>query len=90
MKKIAIDIKTNDWNRIITELRNSGWKTEFKYEGFDAGIDYDAVTLRDNENQIIEFTWDNWLEGDITCEESILKELENKFDIKFQIKETKE
>ena len=90
MRKTAVDIKTEIWNNIIAELQNNGWDTIFKYEGFDVGIDYDAITLKNNKNQIIEFTWDNWSEGDITSEEDILKELENKFDIKFQIKEIKE
>ena len=86
MKKTAVDIKTEVWNNIITELKNNGWDTIFKYEGFDAGIDYDAIALKNNKNQIIEFAWDNWCEGDITGEEDILKELENKFNINFQIK----
>jgi hypothetical protein len=89
MRKTAVDIKTEVWNNIISELKNNGWDTIFKYEGFDVGIDRDAVTLKNNKNQTIEFTWDNWSEGVITSEEEILKELENKFDIKFQRNKTK-
>ena len=36
--KVAINIKTEDWNRIINGLVNDGWKMKSKYDGFDAGL----------------------------------------------------
>jgi hypothetical protein len=41
----ASDIKTELWNAIIADLQQAGWKMTAKYNGFDAGIGYDALTL---------------------------------------------
>ena len=80
--KIATDIKTENWNRIIQGLIDDDWKLKMKYDGFDAGIDFDFLVLKKKQDKI-EFSWDNWVEGEIKCSEELMKMLENKFDLKF-------
>ncbi|WP_242927077.1 hypothetical protein [Pontibacter vulgaris] len=81
--KTATGIKTEDWNRIIRGLLDEGWVVSAKYDGFDAGIDYDFIILRDGK-RTIEFGWDNWMEGEIKATEEILEEITQKFEIDFK------
>ncbi|HUM51688.1 MAG TPA: hypothetical protein PK431_07715 [Chitinophagales bacterium] len=80
--KIATGILTEDWNRIIEELMNDGWKVISKYEGFDAGIDFDFLILKFKKKKIM-LAWDNWTEGKIKCNDDIMDELSIKFGITF-------
>ena len=80
--KIATDIKTEDWNRIIQGLLEEGWKMKNKYRGFDAGIDYDFLVLKKGESNI-EFAWGNWFEGEIKCDEEVMEMLQEKFKLQF-------
>jgi hypothetical protein len=84
--KIATDIKTEDWNKIIEGLMKDGWKLKMKYDGFDAGIDFDFLMLK-KKRQKIEFGWDNWVEGEIKCSDELMEILENKFNLKFKFGE---
>lgn len=84
--KTATDIKTADWNRIISGLQLEGWMVVSKYDEFDAGIDFDFLILRKNDEEII-FGWDNWVEGEIQCSAELMDELNKKFDISFSIGE---
>ena len=80
--KIATNIKTEDWNRIISGLKSENWKVESKYDEFDAGIDFDFLILKKNTEEII-FGWDNWVEGEIKCSDKLMSELRSKFNIDF-------
>ena len=80
--KVAINIKTEDWNRIIAGLVNKGWKINSKYDGFDAGIDFDFLVLTKGLKKIT-FGWDNWLEGEIKCSDKSFDELSKQFCIEF-------
>jgi len=80
--KVAINIKTEDWNKIINGLVNDGWKVISKYYGFDAGIDFDFLILSKDSQQIT-FGWDNWLEGEIKCSDKLFADLSKKFGIDF-------
>jgi hypothetical protein len=71
----AIDIKTELWNTIIETLINDDWKVIYKYDAFDAGIDFDLIILEKNNEKIL-FGWDNWLEGEMQCSKIRLKEIE--------------
>lgn len=72
----SINIETSLWNRIIGLLKSDGWVQTYKYDGFDAGIDYNfAVLERDGEEVL--FSWDNWVEGEIQCSEQRLKTIES-------------
>ncbi|MGV6829818.1 MAG: hypothetical protein ACWA45_10540 [Flavobacteriales bacterium] len=46
MKKTVLNIKTEKWNEIISELKQRGLIVTAKYYGFDAGIDDDFLVLR--------------------------------------------
>ena len=80
--KIAIDIKTEDWNNIINVLICEGWEMKSKYDSFDAGIDFDFLILTKGVKKIT-FAWDNWNEGEIKCSDRLFEELSNKFSINF-------
>lgn len=41
-----VDIETEQWNSILKHCIKNGWSIEYKYNEFDAGIDYDLVILR--------------------------------------------
>jgi hypothetical protein len=60
--KIAINIETTLFDKIIQDLKKEGWRVKKEYYGFDKGIDYDFLVLKKDGN-IIEFTWDNYGEG---------------------------
>ena len=83
LKKTAINIKTENWKNIISELRNRGWIVTAKYWGFDVGIDDDFLILRKGFKKIL-FGWTNWFEGEIKCNDQMFEYLENEFNIKFQ------
>lgn len=78
----AVDIKTELWKRIITDLLQEGWGMASEYQGFDKGIDYNAYCLEQNNVQI-EFEWDNWSEGEIKCTPEISEILKNKYSLVF-------
>lgn len=71
----SINIKTASWNNIIALLTANDWTTVYRYNGFDAGIDSDLVIL-EKDNEIVLLGWDNWMEGEIRCAESRMKEIE--------------
>lgn len=81
--KVAIHIKTDDWNRIIDGLKADGWKPESQYDGFDAGIDFDFLVLKKGAERM-RFGWDNWFEGEIQCSDERFEALSRKFGIAFE------
>lgn len=84
--KIATEIKTEEWNRIIQGLIDEGWELKMKYDALDAGIDFDFLVLKKNKNQI-EFGWDNWVEGEIKCTDELMEMIQDKFQISFKFGE---
>ncbi len=83
LSKIAINIRTEKWNEIISGLRKRGWIVTAKYYGFDAGIDDDFLILRKGLKKIM-FGWTNWFEGEIKCNDGIFEYLESEFDLEFE------
>ncbi|NEM96340.1 hypothetical protein [Pontibacter burrus] len=83
---IAIGIETELWSRIIRMLRNEGWKVLYKYDNFDAGIDFDFIILKKDSEEIL-FAWDNWFEGEIKCREDQMKHIEQHLGITFKLGE---
>lgn len=81
--KVAINIKTEDWSRIIEGLLANGWKMTSKYDAYDSGIDFDFLIMRKNFKKIY-FGWDNSLEGEIKCSDRLFDEIGNKFGMEFQ------
>jgi hypothetical protein len=80
---VAIDIETPVWNKIINSLVQDGWTVTYRYDGIDAGIDFDFAILKNRDEEIL-FGWDNWLEGEIKCTEQRLTEIEHKLKITFK------
>lgn len=80
--KVATNIETELWNRIVQQLVNDDWTPTFKYDNFDAGIDSDFIILEKGQEEIL-FGWDNWFEGEIKCSERRMQELEKQFDVGF-------
>jgi len=80
----ACDVETHLWHRIIDALVADGWTVIEKYDNFDMGIDYDRVVLAKDGEQI-EFTWDNWTEGEIKCSSARLKEIEASYNIALRV-----
>ncbi|GAB3829140.1 hypothetical protein [Pontibacter rugosus] len=72
----AINIETNLWNRIINLLKFTNWVETYRYDEFDAGIDFDFAVL-ENDGEEVLFGWDNWVEGEIHCSESRMKKIES-------------
>ena len=83
MNKTAINIKTEKWIEIISELRKRGWVVTAKYYGFDAGIDEDFLILRKGLKKIM-FGWNNLKDGDIRCNDKLFEYLESEFNLKFE------
>ncbi len=81
--KTAVNIHTEHWNRIIEGLITENWKLIYKYDQFDAGIDFDFLVLKKG-NSTLSFGWDNWEEGEIQGSTVQLEWLSRKFDIPFQ------
>jgi hypothetical protein len=71
----AIDIQTEKWNGVLEYFILQRWKVAYKYDAFDAGIDFDLIVLTKN-NEFILFGWNNWFEGEIQCSELRMKEIE--------------
>lgn len=83
MKKTVLNIKTEKWNEIISELKQRGLIVTAKYYGFDAGIDDDFLVLRKGLKKIL-FGWTNWFEGEIKCNDQIFNYLESEFKLEFK------
>lgn len=79
----SIYIKTEIWNSAIRWLKNERWNLVYKYDLFDAGIDYDLLVF-EKEGEYILFGWDNWVEGEIQAQEIRMKEIEQTLNINFQ------
>lgn len=74
-------VDTNLGEKIIKDLKKSGWKIIDKYPMvFDKGIDYDFYILK-RENEIIKFEWTNWFEWEISGSDEFISELSNKYKI---------
>jgi hypothetical protein len=62
----GINIPTDSWNKIIKLLLNEQWVITYRYDNFDAGIDFDFLILEKEKEEIL-FGWDNWFEGEVQC-----------------------
>ncbi|RAV98943.1 hypothetical protein [Pseudochryseolinea flava] len=80
----AINIETEQWNRIIEILIRDQWNVVYKYDAFDAGIDFDLIVMHKGNDEIL-LGWDNWLEGEIKCSEEIMRYIEVMINSKFYI-----
>jgi len=83
---IATGIKTENWTKCIDALMNSGWKTTYKYDEFDVGIDFDFIRL-EKDNEKILLGWDNWFEGEIKAKQKHLDFLAKQTGIELKLGE---
>jgi hypothetical protein len=81
---IATNIKTELWNKIIGFFIEDKWTVTYKYDNFDAGIDADFVIMERSNDEIL-FGWDNWFEGEIQCSEELMKRIEHRMQMTFEI-----
>lgn len=74
------NVRTEDWHRIMDELKASGFAEVYRYEGVDAGIDYGRYDLLNQaDGELIVFEWDNWSEGEIRATPPRLEALREKY-----------
>jgi len=70
-----VQIPTQTWNALLDRLKKHNWKVKYRYDGFDAGIDFDLIILR-KKSDILFMGWTNWFEGEVQAEAACLKEVE--------------
>lgn len=76
------NISTETWHRIMEDLRAEGFEEVYFYGGMDAGIDYSRYDLRAPAGGgLIIFEWDNWAEGEIKADPSLLEALSEKYQL---------
>ncbi|MCW8929100.1 MAG: hypothetical protein OQL19_02550 [Gammaproteobacteria bacterium] len=75
---VVINVETELWNQIISYCIKNDWHIKYKYDLFDAGIDYDLIVLSKDDEKLM-FGWDNWFEGEIEASEEIISEFEEVF-----------
>lgn len=79
----ATNIETDLWNKLIKYHIDNGWNLTYKYDNFDAGIDFDFIII-ENKGEEILFGWDNWFEGELQCSKQRMKQIEELFNQKFK------
>jgi hypothetical protein len=68
MPKITfIDVPTKDLNNIVWWLKNNNWEVKYKYDGVDAGIDFDLIIFGQGKYEI-RIGWTNYEEGEVQCD----------------------
>ena len=78
----AIDIETEVWHKILSLLQADNWRIVYKYDEFDAGVDFDFVIL-EKEGEEILMGWDNWVQGEIKCSDFRLSGIEKLTGVHF-------
>lgn len=82
MRRKIENIKTEIWHQIREDLKASGFEEIYRYDGMDAGIDYNRYDLmHQSDNELIIFEWDNWMEGEIKANGSRLEMLREKYQL---------
>lgn len=73
------NVETETWHRVIEDLESQGFREIYRYDGFDAGIDYSRFDLKHPaDDELVVFEWDNWAEGEIRGEPARLEALREK------------
>ena len=76
------NIKTETWHQIIRDLAAAGFHEIYRYDGMDAGIDYNRYDLvNGDEGEAVVFEWDNWMEGEIKATASRLEAIREKYQL---------
>ena len=72
-------VETETWHRVIEDLQAEGFEEVYRYGGFDAGIDYSRFDLKNRDEELVVFEWDNWAEGEIKAAPARLEALREKY-----------
>ncbi|MDO5105628.1 hypothetical protein [Capnocytophaga sp.] len=74
--RIATDIETDLFYKILKFLKENGWKLTAEYdpEIFDKAIDFDLYELTKGEASVL-MVWDIWFGGEIRTQEAVFEEL---------------
>lgn len=78
--KIATDIPTEIFYKIVEFLQQTHWKLSAEYDVFDKGIDFDLYQFVKNEDVIL-MVWTNWFEGEIKAPTEILNQIAEHFGL---------
>lgn len=73
------NVETETWHRVIEDLESHGFQMVYRYDGMDAGIDYNRFDLKNGAGELVVFEWDNWAEGEIRGEPARLETLREKY-----------
>ena len=74
------DISDDKFKEIFDQI-NDGWVCVSKYDGFDAGIDFDCLKLRKGFG-IVKCEWDNWTEWEVRGQRDLVERIALEFDLK--------
>ena len=75
------NVETETWHRVIEDLESQGFEVVYRYDGFDAGIDYNQFDLKNSAGELVVFEWDNWTEGEIKGAPERLEALRGKYQL---------
>ncbi len=73
-------IPTEQFNALIANLINSGWRKRSEYQGFDAWIDYGRIVLTRSGQRLL-CEWDNWDEGSIESKREVLEPIAREYGL---------
>ena len=73
-------ISTPVFEKMLSDLRAEQWKIISRYDGFDAGIDYDLVVL-EKGNVTLKFKWVLYLDGSVEGPDALLQELRERYSL---------
>jgi hypothetical protein len=68
------DIPRDKFELLLNQLRERGWRVYSKYQGFDAGIDYDCLHMRKGF-KTLKCEWDNWSEWSVEGGRRVVQEI---------------
>lgn len=68
------DINGDKFKELVAALRSKGWRVSSRYNGIDAGIDYDCIRMR-NGFATLKCEWDNWSEWSIEGPCAVIEEI---------------
>lgn len=75
LKRATIkEISGQRFELLFKQLVADGWRLRSKYEGFDAGVDYDCIRLR-RGFATLKCEWDNWSEWSIEGKREVVEEI---------------
>jgi hypothetical protein len=77
---LIVDIPDKKVKEIFDRLVIDGWVLTSKYDGFDAGIDYDCLKLRKGL-ATVKCEWNNWTEWEILGRRDLVERIAIEFDL---------